>query len=1033
MVVVFVTSVATSGQSIQNKYTIRNFNDENGLPQNSVKSMVADNLGFVWLQTESGLARFDGQRIISMIKFFDMGIDRSINFIPDVLGDRNRVYAYNQTSVPIMIENGRAISDTTYGGRKGIASIVYTNQLESALVQSISEGTLDPIIVDVENLHYFVSGRRGCSYVVTKDQIKYYSDFKLQWKKNNAFKRLSRFFILENQLCYVTSGGAILQCKQKSWDALKVTGDLILDSEWKTGVSKSKLFANTVNQQAFLLINDRFYRLKPEKKGVWNSDLLAEGFSFEENNITSVFFEEKSGNLLLGSLTRGLTLVKKKEFVGITLSGDDVKNVSYSQIALDSNTILLPGGRMCRISNSDGNQLWHIKNAKVLRDFHANEGRYGLQDKGGRIWMAEGEFLIVSTSNRDRLLSRITVPRITTLFEKWDGEIVVGSKGKGLFTVSWDSGKVEPFYNPADMEDVVCIEQTDFSHLLLGTENGLYRFNIHTRQKELIPGTGNLFIRSLYIRDKKRGFFFTTFNHGLFYFDGSHVISFPLDANRYLAASHCIIEDRNGYFWVTTNRGLFQFRVDDLYNYAEQIRKGKYADLFYLYHTKEEGFNTNEFNGGCSPCAVRLKNGFVSLPSLMGLVMFEPEQITPDLPDRPLVIDFVEERSVLRQITGDSVQLSLNPRNVSFYLNTVYFGNSNNLHIKYVLKRGTDMPGSSEWLSVEEGQPVARFSEISSGEYTLWVRKTDGFGANRYSIQKLAVSVPLNWYEKLWFRIVLAVLLLGLVYALFYIRTRRLRARNQQLEIHVAERTQNLQEALDSLQVSEKELSRHMQLQSRLVASISHDVSTPIHYFAKASDMAGEMIRGEGNEGAREFLKEVSSSARQIYTFVENLVTFSKSQIYGLHTNARPVLVHKLIEDKARIFKNVLSQRGISFRNDVPMELEIASSPQLLGIMVHNLIDNALKHSYEHYEVRVKTELGEGGMHLIFSNPGEGFPVSVIQWLNQPPHVPQDVPQEYSGLGLLIIKEISEILQVGLYAENNNGAHVHLIFSDYME
>ncbi|WP_094486272.1 two-component regulator propeller domain-containing protein [Flavobacterium aurantiibacter] len=35
--------------------------DEAGLPQNSIKSIVPDKYGFLWLTTENGLVRYDGQ------------------------------------------------------------------------------------------------------------------------------------------------------------------------------------------------------------------------------------------------------------------------------------------------------------------------------------------------------------------------------------------------------------------------------------------------------------------------------------------------------------------------------------------------------------------------------------------------------------------------------------------------------------------------------------------------------------------------------------------------------------------------------------------------------------------------------------------------------------------------------------------------------------------------------------------------------------------------------------------------------------
>ena len=44
------------------QFSVQNYTDENGLPQNSVKSIATDNAGFIWLATENGLVRYDGHQ-----------------------------------------------------------------------------------------------------------------------------------------------------------------------------------------------------------------------------------------------------------------------------------------------------------------------------------------------------------------------------------------------------------------------------------------------------------------------------------------------------------------------------------------------------------------------------------------------------------------------------------------------------------------------------------------------------------------------------------------------------------------------------------------------------------------------------------------------------------------------------------------------------------------------------------------------------------------------------------------------------------
>jgi len=43
------------------RYVVRQYNSENGLPQNSAKDLLLDKNNFLWISTENGLVRFDGQ------------------------------------------------------------------------------------------------------------------------------------------------------------------------------------------------------------------------------------------------------------------------------------------------------------------------------------------------------------------------------------------------------------------------------------------------------------------------------------------------------------------------------------------------------------------------------------------------------------------------------------------------------------------------------------------------------------------------------------------------------------------------------------------------------------------------------------------------------------------------------------------------------------------------------------------------------------------------------------------------------------
>src|ERR1051325_7713169 len=56
------TAHALDPHRLVNQYRMRVWQARYGLPQNSGRAFLQDRLGFIWIGTEEGLARFDGMR-----------------------------------------------------------------------------------------------------------------------------------------------------------------------------------------------------------------------------------------------------------------------------------------------------------------------------------------------------------------------------------------------------------------------------------------------------------------------------------------------------------------------------------------------------------------------------------------------------------------------------------------------------------------------------------------------------------------------------------------------------------------------------------------------------------------------------------------------------------------------------------------------------------------------------------------------------------------------------------------------------------
>ena len=279
------------------------------------------------------------------------------------------------------------------------------------------------------------------------------------------------------------------------------------------------------------------------------------------------------------------------------------------------------------------------------------------------------------------------------------------------------------FFAGGHLSNISWIQHESKETLWLGTGKGLYRIHLPSKKIFRVEGLANIYIRSLHIPDGRNELWITTYSNGIFLLKDGKLTQFPPDKEQYLSSAHCISEDKNGYFWVTTNKGLFQISRADLLAYAKRP-----FELYYHYYSKISGFNTNEFNGGCQPCAVRAPGGILSFPSIDGLVWFVPERIRPELPNQQIFIDKADADDSSMVFDRGMVSVKAGVPQILVKVSTPYFGDPYNLRMSYRIFKG-DEP-LTEWKTLEESKNIA-VPFHGGGNYTLNVRKVSGFGSEQ--------------------------------------------------------------------------------------------------------------------------------------------------------------------------------------------------------------------------------------------------------------------------------------------------------------
>jgi signal transduction histidine kinase len=224
------------------------------------------------------------------------------------------------------------------------------------------------------------------------------------------------------------------------------------------------------------------------------------------------------------------------------------------------------------------------------------------------------------------------------------------------------------------------------------------------------------------------------------------------------------------------------------------------------------------------------------------------------------------------------------------------------------------------------------------------------------------------------------------------------------------------------------------QAHSDFVSTVSHEFRTPL---TSIKGFADTMLRYGSQLPAdqqKRFISIIKDQADRLSRLVENLLTVSKAGASRLEMTPRPIMLNRMIEKVIQTIKGKAECKR-QFVLDYPKTLpEVWADPDKFEQVMTNLIDNAVKYSYDDSTVTIRAAVMENNrLAITIADQGVGIPAD---------HLPKiftkfsriDNPLtrlvEGTGLGLYITKSLTLAMQgdIQVTSEVNKGTTFTLIF-----
>jgi two-component system sensor histidine kinase KdpD len=216
----------------------------------------------------------------------------------------------------------------------------------------------------------------------------------------------------------------------------------------------------------------------------------------------------------------------------------------------------------------------------------------------------------------------------------------------------------------------------------------------------------------------------------------------------------------------------------------------------------------------------------------------------------------------------------------------------------------------------------------------------------------------------------------------------------------------------------ETEKENAIKLYNTLLNSLSHELRTPISTIIGAIDTIKDNDSKISEANRKELYFEIEIASLRLNRQVENLLNMSRLEAGFIQPKKDWCDINELIFSTIKEKEEKASSHKINFLSDENLPLSKIDSG-LLHQVLWNIIHNALLHTPENTTISIEVSYSETLLIITISDDGPGFPENEIDLVFGKFYRLENASSGGIGLGLSIVKGITEAMNGRVFIENN--------------
>lgn len=230
--------------------------------------------------------------------------------------------------------------------------------------------------------------------------------------------------------------------------------------------------------------------------------------------------------------------------------------------------------------------------------------------------------------------------------------------------------------------------------------------------------------------------------------------------------------------------------------------------------------------------------------------------------------------------------------------------------------------------------------------------------------------------------------------------------------IDLKKANKTIRQQKDEIDIQRKLLDETNKSKDKFFSILAHDLKSPIGGFLGLTRIMADSTKELPAEKQKYFAEMLHESSKQLYSLLENLLNWARSQTGSVQYNPQAIDLNKLVESTISQASINAQLKKITIRKKEDDFLQIYADEDTLNAILRNLLSNAIKYSYPDSFIDISVTSNDKMATISITDYGLGIEEEELDKLFSIAHTPSRLgtaKEKGTGLGLILCKEFIEL------------------------